>query len=141
MTNKHHPALNIYWKMVLRHWCVLWNKTIILLIHIYLQVFKVWQIEPFIGNPVYLIVNQNTEKKNKRPTNESELDYSSQFYSRKIAATSKMSPKQSYQKKSEQVASTFRLQPLYVTCNHEYALFIILVSLFFQLLSLMMNPC
>ena len=63
------------------------------------------------------------------------------FIQEKIAAPSKMSPKQSYQKKSEQVASTFRLQPLYVTCNHGYALFIILVSLFFQLLSLIMNPC
>ena len=49
-----------------------------------------------------------------------------------------MSPKQIYQKKSEQVASSFMLQPLYVTCNHDYAL---LVSLFFQLLSLIMNPC
>ena len=63
------------------------------------------------------------------------------FIQEKISAASKMSPKQSYQKKSEQVASTFRLQPLYDTCNHDYALFIILVSLFFQLLSLIMNPC
>lgn len=61
------------------------------------------------------------------------------FIQEKIAAPSKMSPKQSL--KSEQVASTFRLQPLYVTCNHDYALFIILVSLFIQLLSLIMNPC
>lgn len=69
------------------------------------------------------------------------LIISHSFIQEKIAAASKMSPKQSYQKKSEQVASTFRLQPLYVTCNHDYALFIILVSLFFQLLSLIMNPC
>ena len=128
-------------KMVLRHWYVLWNESNYFTNRYTYRYSRFGKLNHSLGIQSISLSIIILKRKTKDKPMKVNLIITHSFIQEKIAAPSKMSPKQSYQKKSEQVASTFRLQPLYVTCNHDYALFIILVSLFFQLLSLIMNPC
>lgn len=127
--------------MVLRHWYVLRNESNYFTNRYTYRYSRFGKLNHSLGIQSISLSIIILKRKTKDKPMKVNLIITHSFIQEKIAAPSKMSPKQSYQKKSEQVASTFRLQPLYVTCNHDYALFIILVSLFFQLLSLIMNPC
>lgn len=125
--------------MVLRHWYVLRNESNYFTNRYTYRYSRFGKLNHSLGIQSISLSIIILKRKTKDKPMKVNLIITHSFIQEKIAAPSKMSPKQSL--KSEQVASTFRLQPLYVTCNHDYALFIILVSLFFQLLSLIMNPC
>lgn len=125
--------------MVLRHWYVLRNESNYFTNRYTYRYSRLGKLNHSLGIQSISLSIIILKRKTKDKPMKVNLIITHSFIQEKIAAPSKMSPKQSL--KSEQVASTFRLQPLYVTCNHDYALFIILVSLFFQLLSLIMNPC
>lgn len=125
--------------MVLRHWFVLRNESNYFTNRYTYRYSRFGKLNHSLGIQSISLSIIILKRKTKDKPMKVNLIITHSFIQEKIAAPSKMSPKQSL--KSEQVASTFRLQPLYVTCNHDYALFTILVSLFFQLLSLIMNPC
>lgn len=128
--------------MVLRHWYILWNESNYFTNRYTYRYSRFGKLNHSLGIQSISLSIIILKRKTKDKPMKVNLIITHSFIQEKLQPHLRwVWNKVINWKESEQVASTFRLQPLYVTCNHDYALFIILVSLFFQLLSLIMNPC